>query len=50
MEGIVVRRKNSFRVILTLEHIQRSIAVEVPAEDLEPIGSNDLSGAAISRA
>jgi transcription antitermination factor NusG len=38
MEGVVLRKKNNFRVILTLEHIQRSIAVEVCGEDLEPIG------------
>ncbi len=44
MEGIVVRRKNTLRVVLTLEHIQRSIAVEVATEDLEPLGSDDLSG------
>jgi transcriptional antiterminator NusG len=50
MEGIVVRKKNSLRVVLTLEHIQRSIAVEVPAEDLEPIGKGDFSGAAFSKA
>jgi transcription antitermination factor NusG len=44
MEGVILRMKNSLRVILTLEHIQRSIAVEVSGEDLEPIGSDDLSG------
>ena len=44
MEGIVLRKKNGLRVVLTLEHIQRSIAVEVAAEDLEPLGSDDLSG------
>ncbi|HXR39731.1 MAG TPA: UpxY family transcription antiterminator [Terracidiphilus sp.] len=47
MEGIVVRKKNSLRVVLTLEHIQRSIAVEVAAEDLEPLGSDGLSGTAM---
>ncbi len=47
MEGIVVRKKNGLRVVLTLEYIQRSIAVEVAAEDLEPLGSDDLSGAAV---
>ena len=29
MEGVVVRKKNGFRVVLTLEHIMQSIAVEV---------------------
>lgn len=42
IEGIVVRRKNSFRVVITLELILQSIAVEVNADDLEPIDS--LSG------
>jgi len=39
MEGIVVRKKNSFRVVLTLEHIMRSIAVEVDEQELEPLPS-----------
>jgi transcription antitermination factor NusG len=38
-EGIVVRNKNSFRVVLTVEHIMQSYAVEVALEDLEPLGS-----------
>src|SRR5580692_7430586 len=37
MEGVVMRKKNSCRVVLTLEHIQRSIAVEVDGDDLEPV-------------
>lgn len=37
IEGIVVRQKSSFRVVITLELIMQSIAVEVNAEDLEPI-------------
>ncbi len=49
MEGVVVRMKNSFRVILTLEHIQRSIAVEVSGDDLEPVGSRALSGVHLSK-
>jgi hypothetical protein len=45
-----MRMKNSFRVILTLEHIQRSIAVEVSGDDLEPVGGVDLSAVHLSRA
>ena len=37
MEGVVVRKKNSFRVVVTLEQIMRSIAVEVDESDLEPV-------------
>jgi transcription antitermination factor NusG len=40
IEGIVVRQKNSFRVVITLELIRQSIAVEVDADDLEPIESS----------
>jgi transcription antitermination factor NusG len=39
LEGIVVRQKNSFRVVITLQLIMQSIAVEVSSEDLDPVGS-----------
>lgn len=38
MEGIVVRKKNSLRVVLTLDQIRQSIAVEVDGSDLDPLG------------
>jgi transcription antitermination factor NusG len=50
MEGIVVRKKNSCRVILTIEHIQRSIAVEVDGDDLEPLDGNLICSAKIGKA
>ena len=37
VEGILVRKKNEFRFILSLDAIMRSVAVEVDARDLEPI-------------
>lgn len=37
MEGILVRRKNELRLILTLNLIQRSVAVEIDACDVEPV-------------
>ncbi len=37
IEGILVRKKNEFRFVLTLEVIMRSVAVEVDANDLEPV-------------
>ena len=44
MEGIVVRQKGSFRIVITLELILQSIAVEVDAVDLEPLpGSSRAS-------
>ena len=43
MEGVVVRKKNSFRVVLTMDAIMQSIAVEVDASELEPIDSPCLN-------
>ncbi len=36
LEGILLRRKSSFRVVLSVELIMRSVAVEVDAADLLP--------------
>ena len=36
MEGVLVRKKNDLRVVLALDVIMQSIAVEVDADDLEP--------------
>jgi transcription antitermination factor NusG len=51
VEGILVRKKNEFRFVLTLEAIMRSVAVEVDANDLElvdqPAKTINLAGAAI---
>lgn len=38
--GIMVRQKNSTRVILTLDLIMRSISVEVDEQDVEVVGYN----------
>ena len=35
VEGILLRKKNEFRFVLTLEAIMRSVAVEVDANNLE---------------
>lgn len=37
MEGVIVRKKSGFRVVLTLEQIMQSIAIEVDEGDLEPL-------------
>lgn len=36
VEGILVRKKNEVRVVLTLDTIMQSIAMEVDADDIEP--------------
>ncbi len=39
-QGIVMRKNNGLRVILTLQEIMKSVAVEVEEYDLEPIGES----------
>src|SRR5882762_5825731 len=38
LEGVLVRRKNSARLVISLDLIKRSVAVEVDASGLEAIG------------
>ena len=38
MTGILVRKKNNLRVVLTLDLIMKSISVEVNGQDLEAVG------------
>lgn len=40
MSGIVSRRANGFRVVLTLTQIQQSMAVEVDEADVEPLSAS----------
>jgi transcription antitermination factor NusG len=44
MEGVVVRMKYSFRVVITLDSIMQSFAAEVDGEDLELMNPNILIG------
>jgi transcription antitermination factor NusG len=37
VEGVLVRKKNDLRVVLSLDTIMRSVAVEVNADDIEPV-------------
>ncbi len=37
MEGVLLRRKDNIRVVLTVEAIMRSITVEVEMDDIEPV-------------
>jgi transcription antitermination factor NusG len=45
MEGVVVRQKGSLRVVLTVNLILQSVAVEVDGAELEPIDSGAPSTA-----
>ena len=37
MEGILVRRKGKLRVVVSVDQIQRSVAIEVDASELFPV-------------
>jgi DNA-binding response OmpR family regulator len=39
IEGILVRKKNLYRLVLSVELLARSVAVEIDAADLEPMDS-----------
>lgn len=43
-EGIVVRKKNGFRLVLSIDLIMKSVAVEVDENDLEAVGSSQRLG------
>jgi transcription antitermination factor NusG len=45
LEGILIRKKNEVRFVLTLDAIMRSVAVEIDASELEPVNP----GAHLSR-
>jgi len=39
VEGVLVRKKNALRVVLSLDTIMRSVALEVDADDIEPVST-----------
>ncbi len=43
MTGVLVRKKSNLRVVLSLDQIMQSVAVEVDGEDLEIVADNSLS-------
>jgi transcription antitermination factor NusG len=42
LEGIILRRKSGYRVVINLDPIQRAMVVELPASDLEPVLSQSV--------
>ena len=44
LEGVLKRRKNNLRVVVTLELIQRSVAVDVDAAEVTPAADRAVSG------
>lgn len=41
-EGILTRKKDKYRVVISLEVLMRSVAVEIDGTDLEVVGSNHV--------
>ena len=37
MSGVLLRKKNNLRVVLTLDLIRQSVAVEVGISEIEPV-------------
>jgi transcription antitermination factor NusG len=48
LSGVVSRQRNRFRVVLTLDLIMKSVAVEVCEDDVEPIGKVEPSYCAVA--
>lgn len=44
LQGILLRKKNLARVVVSLDMIKRSVAVEVSLDELQPISGTNLSG------
>jgi transcription antitermination factor NusG len=44
VEGILVRKKNLFRLILSVSMLSQSVAVEIDACDVEPVGPRESLG------
>jgi len=49
LEGILLRRKQKFRVVLSIQLIQRSVAIEVDEADIEPASHMRTGSAALER-
>ncbi|MGO8756713.1 MAG: UpxY family transcription antiterminator [Terracidiphilus sp.] len=48
VEGILARKKNVFRLVLSVDMLAQSVAVEVHASDVEPCGSAGFDRAPVS--
>jgi len=43
VEGILIRKKSVFRLVVAVDLIQRSVALEIDAADIVPVGNNRIS-------
>jgi transcription antitermination factor NusG len=44
VEGILIRKKNGFRLVVSIDLIQRSVALEIDAADIVPVGNGRIEG------
>ena len=45
VEGILIRKKNLYRLILSVDMMAQSVAVEIDATDVEPVTARDSAEA-----
>jgi transcription antitermination factor NusG len=43
VEGVLIRKKNMCRLVLSVSMVAQSVAVEIDASDVEPVEARDLS-------
>ena len=43
VEGVLVRKKNTYRLVLSVEMLAQSVAVEINAADVEPVNTRTQS-------
>ncbi len=44
VEGILVRKKNLYRLVLSVDMMAQSVAMEIDATDVEPVTARDFEG------
>ena len=44
VEGILVRKKNLYRLVLSVDMMAQSVAVEIDASDVEPVAARGVAG------
>jgi transcription antitermination factor NusG len=45
VEGVLVRKKNLYRLVLSVHMLAQSVAVEIDASDVEPVAARSVTGA-----
>jgi transcription antitermination factor NusG len=44
VEGILIRKKNLYRLVLSVDMLAQSVAVEIDGQDVEPVAPRGLTG------